>query len=507
MEAQPPIVPLDEANRRLVAEVHPPDWVNPEPADRYDLVVIGAGTGGLVSAAIGAAVGARVALVERHLMGGDCLNTGCVPSKAVLRAARAWAGARAAADRFGGPPVAGEGDFGAVMARMRGLRADISEVDGAERFRSLGVDVFFGQARFTSARAVDVDGAALRFRRAILAAGGRPALPPIPGLAEAEPHTSDTIFGLTERPERLVVLGAGPIGCELAQAFARLGSRVTLVNRSDRVLSKEEPEAAEIVRRALERDGVVFRGGRRVLRVERGAEGTTLVCGTGGGEERIAGDALLVALGRTPNVEGLDLAAAGVEMGPEGVATDERLRTTNRAIYAVGDIASRLQFTHAADAQARLAIRNALFFGRGKKSRLVIPRATYTSPEVAAVGRTSGRADGDGAMESVTVPLADVDRARLDGEEEGFVRVHLAPGKDRILGATIVAEHAGELISQVTQALATGTGLSALGDMVYPYPTVAEALRKAADARRRDKLTPRARRMLEIFLAVTRRLP
>lgn len=496
------------ADRALLANVRPADWTNPDPVDRYDLVVVGGGTGGLVSAAIAAALGASVALVERHRLGGDCLNFGCVPSKGILRAARSWAEARAAAERFGGPAVAGEGGFSAAMERMRRIRAAISEVDSAARFDGLGVDVFLGEGRFDSGSSLRVDGAQLRFRRAVVATGARPTVPPTPGLGDVPYLTNETVFDLDATPGRLLVLGAGPIGCELAQAFARFGSRVTLVDQEERILPREEPDAADVVQRALEKDGVRFVGGAKVTGVARGDGGISATCETDGGAFEIEADALLLAVGRTPNVD-LGLEAAGVAYDDrQGIRTDDRLRTTNRRIHAVGDVASPFPFTHAADAQARLAVRNALFYGRAKASRLVIPWATYTSPELARVGLSAEEARERGiGIQTVTIPLEEVDRARLDGDTEGFLRVHVRSGGDEILGATIVAPHAGELISQVAQAMTAGTGLDALSDVVFPYPTVAEALRKAADAHRRRKLTHRARRAFRLFFRVWRHLP
>jgi pyruvate/2-oxoglutarate dehydrogenase complex dihydrolipoamide dehydrogenase (E3) component len=494
--------------QRLLDNVRPPNWRNPEPRDPYDLLVIGAGTGGLVSAAIGAALGASVALVERSRMGGDCLNHGCVPSKGILRAARSWAEARASADRFGGPAAAGPGDFAAVMDRMRRIRADISDVDAAARFDSLGVDVFFGNARFDSASSVLVDGGTrLRFRRAILATGARAAVPPIPGLDTIDYLTNESVFDLQALPASMVILGAGPIGCELAQAFARFGSAVTLVDMETRVLPREEPDAAALVQAALERDGVRFIGGARVTRAAREGAGVSVTLESDGAERAIAGDVLLLALGRTPNLD-LDLHVAGVDHDRRGVRTNDRLATSNGRIYAVGDIASPFQFTHAADAQARIAVRNALFFGRQKASDLVIPWATYTTPELARVGLSAADAEAAGVpIETVTIGLDEVDRARLDGATDGFVRIHLRSGTDTIVGATIVAPHAGDLIAQVTQAMTLGIGLEKLSGVVFPYPTLAEALRKAADARRRNRLTPRTRRIFRLFFAAWRRLP
>ena len=495
------LLPRDEHNRRLLANVHPPDWANPTPQRRYHLVVLGAGTGGLVTAAIAAALGARVALVERHLMGGDCLNVGCVPSKAIIRAARAWAEARGAAARFGGPAVsAGGEEFGRVMERMRRLRAELSHLDGAARFRDLGVDVFLGEGAFTGPDTLRVGQATLRFRRAVVATGGRAAVPDVPGLAEAGYYTNDTVFSLTELPRRLVIVGAGPIGCEMAQSFARFGSTVTVVDGNDRVLSNDDADAAAVVRAALERDGVRFELGARITAVAREGSARVVRFSRGAATGRVAADAILVAAGRAANVEGVGLDAAGVRYGDRGVEVDDRLRTSNPRIFAVGDVATKYRFTHAADALARLVVPNALFWGRGKASDLVMPWATYTSPELAHVGIAPADVVRRGAeVETITVPLAEVDRARLDDAAEGFFRVHLARGSDRILGATFVGEHAGDIISQVTQAMTQKLGLGALGAMIYPYPTQAEALRKAADAWRRRKLTPAAKRAFAAF--------
>ena len=493
--------------RVLLEHVRPADWRNPEPRGVYDLVVVGAGTGGLVSAAIGAGLGAKVALVERDRMGGDCLNFGCVPSKGLLRASRSWAEARTSATRFGGPAVSGAGDFKAAADRMRRIRAEISSIDGAERFSSLGIDVFLGEGRFDTSRSLVVDGARLEFRRAVVATGARAAVPPIPGLADVDYLTNETVFDLDRAPGHLIVMGAGAIGCELAQAFARFGSRVTLLDMADRVLPKEEPDASAVLLGALERDGVEFLGATRAEEVRRGEGGTKLVVAEGpNGRTQIEGDALLVAVGRTPNVD-LGLDAAGVSYGRGGIEVDDRLRTTNRRVYAVGDVASRFQFTHAADAQARLAVRNALFFGRAKSGSLVIPWATYTSPEVARVGLSAEEAAAESVdIETVTIDFGDVDRTRLDGDTHGFLRVHLAAGGDRIVGATIVHPHAGDLIAQVTQAMTQGVGLEALSDVIFPYPTAAEALRRAADARKRSKLTSRVSWAFEQYFKLWRRI-
>ncbi|MDZ4673244.1 MAG: mercuric reductase [Gemmatimonadota bacterium] len=502
---KPATFPVDGHDHRLLAQVHPPTWRNPEPARRYHLVVIGAGTAGLVAAAGAAGLGARVALIERHLMGGDCLNSGCVPSKALLSAARAWQGARQAAREFAGPEVVGEGDFGAVMERLRRLRARLSPVDGAERFQRLGVDVFFGAARFTGPKTVEVGGASLAFRRAVIATGARATVPPIPGLAEAEPLTNETAFDLIELPPRLLVIGGGPIGCELAQAFSRFGSEVTVVDQADRLLPQDDIDAAAMIEQALRASGVRLEFGVQVTGVERPGPEVTARLDRSGSLLEVTADAVLVATGRTPNVEGLGLEAAGVHHDRGGVAVDDRLRTSNRSIYAAGDICTPLRFTHHADFQARLVLANALFFGRGKASRMVVPWCTYTSPEVAQVGMTTAEATRRGLQHDViTVPWSEVDRAVLDSQPEGFLRIVLAQGSDRILGVTIVAEHAGEMIGEAAVALTNRLGLGAIGRTMHPYPTQAEAFRKAADQWRRTKLTPVARRALNAWFRVFR---
>jgi pyruvate/2-oxoglutarate dehydrogenase complex dihydrolipoamide dehydrogenase (E3) component len=497
----PRIEPWDEHNQRLISLVHPQDWVNPTSKDRYHLLVIGAGTGGLVTAAIAAGLGARVALIERHLMGGDCLNVGCVPSKALLGAARMWQAARDAPPRFGGPMVSGVGDFAAVMERLRHLRAELSPADSAMRFRELGVDVFFGEAHFVATNAVEVGRQRLLFRRAVIATGGRPGVPPVPGLSAATCYTNETIFSLTALPARLVVIGGGAIGCELAQAFARFGARVTVLEQAPRILPNDDAQAAEVVRGALQRDGVQVITGVRVVRVERGPTGRVVYEPPGAD---LLTDEILVAAGRLPNVEALQLEAARVAYDTRGVVVDERMRTSNPRVYAIGDVCSRFKFTHVADAQARLVVQNALFFGRGKSSRLIVPWCTYTSPEVAQVGITAEHAAARSDVDTITVPMHEIDRARLDGQTDGFLRLHLRRDSDQILGATLVCEHAGDILTQITTALVNRLGLSALGKAIYPYPTLAEAIRKAADAHRRQRLTPAKRKVFALFFRVVR---
>ena len=502
MNAPTPLQPWDAHNRRLHAHVHPTDWINPTPAPRYNLVVIGGGTAGLVTAAGAAGLGAKVALIERHLLGGDCLNVGCVPSKALIRAARAAAEARASA-RFGVKlPGAVTVDFPAVMERMRRLRADLSPHDSAARFRELGVDVFIGDGKFTGRATIEVGGQTLRFAKAAIATGARAAAPPIAGLADVPYLTNETLFSLTALPRRLAIVGAGPIGCEMAQTFARFGSAVTLIESAAGLLPREDRDAAAILRTALERDGVNILCDGKDLNVSRHAEGIRWHLASGGAEQSGVADQLLVAVGRAPNVEGLGLESAGVTFSSQGVAVNERLQTDNPAIFACGDVCSRYQFTHAADFMARLVIQNALFQGRRRSTALTIPWATYTSPEVAHVGLTPAEAAAQGvAIDTFTQPLAKVDRAILDGEDEGFVRVHVRQGTDHIVGATIVAAHAGDLIGELSLAMTNQIGLGGLGASIHPYPTQAEAIRKVGDLYSRTRLTPFVKRLLARWLA------
>jgi pyruvate/2-oxoglutarate dehydrogenase complex dihydrolipoamide dehydrogenase (E3) component len=497
------LAPLEAHNLKLVSNVHPPDWINPEPAPRYNLVVIGAGTAGLVTAAGAAGLGAKVALVERDFMGGDCLNFGCVPSKALIRASRAAAEVRGAAD-YG---VEAEGkprvNFSAVMERMRRLRAEISRNDSVERFRSLGIDVFIGHGRFTGADSIEVESKTLRFRKAAITTGARAAALPIPGLAQTGYLTNETVFSLTELPRRLAVIGAGPLGCELAQAFRRFGSEVSLLEVGAQILPREDRDAAGRVEKSMRRCGVDLITGCTILDVEkRQAERLVRVKG-GERESEIAADEILLAVGRMPAVEGLDLEAAGVEYGRNtGIKVNDRLQTSNPRIFAAGDVASAYKFTHMSDATARILIRNALFFGRRRASALTVPWCTYTDPEIAHVGLYEAQAKERGIpVKTFVQELSDVDRAILDGETEGFVKVLVRAGSDRIVGATVVASHAGEFLSELTMAIVAGVGLGTIAEIIHPYPTQAEAIKKIADAYNRTRLTPFAKRLFEKWFA------
>jgi pyruvate/2-oxoglutarate dehydrogenase complex dihydrolipoamide dehydrogenase (E3) component len=500
------ISPMDEHNQKLLSNVHPSDWVNPEPVERYNLVVIGGGTAGLVTAVGAAGLGAKVALIERHLMGGDCLNVGCVPSKALIRASRAVAQVRGAGAFGVKMPGGVTVDFPAVMERLRRLRAEISTNDSAARFKSLGVDVFVGQGRFTGSDTVEVGGKTLRFAKAVIATGARAVTLPIPGLKEAGALTNETVFSLTELPKRLLVIGAGPIGVEMAQAFARFGSQVTLFEAMHGLLTREDQDAAEIVRKSLDRDKVEFQCCVDIEGVERSRDVSTVRFkskhGPSGTKEF---DVILIGVGRAPNIEGLDLETVGVAYDKTGVKVDDQLRTTNPKIYAAGDICLAPKFTHTADFSARIVIQNALFMGRKRFSALTIPWCTYTDPEIAHVGLYEKEALARGLkVRTFVQKLDEVDRAILDGETEGFVKVMVEEGTDKILGATIVASHAGDMISEISVAMNNGVGLAGIGATIHPYPTQAEAVRKLGDAYNRTRLTPFARSVLGGWLRWTR---
>jgi pyruvate/2-oxoglutarate dehydrogenase complex dihydrolipoamide dehydrogenase (E3) component len=497
----PQVQPFDEHNRTLLANTHPPDWINPTPSGRYNLVVIGAGTAGLVTAAGAAGLGAKVALIERHLLGGDCLNVGCVPSKALIRSARAVADVRHAEEFGVRVPDGSEVDFPAIMERMRKLRAEISPHDSAARFRDLGVDVFLGDALFTGTNTVEVSGQTLRFVRACIATGARATAPPIPGLKDVGYLTNETVFSLTELPRRLAIIGAGPIGCELAQSFARFGSEVFLIEAMHGVMPNEDSDASEIVKQAMLRDGIHLMCCGKNLKIEQGETGKRLTVDSHGKDYDLSVDEILVGAGRAPNVEKLNLEQAGVAYDKTGVRVNDFLQTTNRHIYAAGDVCSRYKFTHAADAMARIVLQNALFFGRKRASRLTIPWCTYTDPEVAHVGLYPHEAAKQGIqLDTYTVEQSQVDRAILEGERDGFLKLHVKKGTDKILGATLVARHAGEMISEITLAMAAGKGLATIANAIHPYPTQAEIIKKAADAYSRTRLTPRVKRLFETVL-------
>ncbi len=493
--------PQDHYNQKWIDNVKPSDWVNPTPEGRYNMVVIGAGTAGLVTAAACAGLGGKVALIEKHMLGGDCLNIGCVPSKAILRAAHAVQDIEAA--QHLGVNVNSDSvsiDFGAVMERVRKVRSDISPHDSVKRFSDLGVDVFLGEAAFSGPDTISVGDTKLQFNKAVIASGARAFVPPIPGIEETGYLTNETVFNLTERPERMLVVGGGPIGCELAQAFHALGSKVTLVEAASHLLGREDQDAAAILKMTFETSGMDVRfetkftkawvdNGRKLIELERDGQ-----------NETIEVDVILLSVGRRPNVEGLNLETVGVDYDNRGVKVDKTLRTANPKIYACGDVCLPYQFTHTADFAARIVIRNGLFSFLPTKQKwtdLVIPWCTYTRPEIAHVGMGEEEAKEKGILYDVyQKPFSDVDRAMADEETDGFVKIITEKGSDKILGSIIVANHAGDMINEITLAMKNKIGLGSIASVIHPYPTKAEAIRQCGDLYTKTKLTPAKKNIL-----------
>ncbi len=459
----------------------------------YNLVVIGAGTGGLVTAAGAAGLGARVALIERHKMGGDCLNFGCVPSKALISSARLLHRMRHS-EPWGIKRTDPVFDFNQVFAEMRAARAELAPLDSQERFESLGVDVFREEATFLSPRELMVGEQILQARHFVIATGSLAAIPPVLGSSRVPFFTNETVFDeLKEKPESLLVIGGGPIGCELGQMFARLGVKVTIIQRGARLLDKEDPIVSEFVQARLEAEGIRILTKTKIEEAKETAGGVTLLVSG----ERISGSAVLVATGRRPNVENLNLPKAKVAFTKRGVTVDERLETTQRGIYAVGDIIGQLQFTHVADYHARVVIRNTLVpfrFLRQKVDYSAVPWCTYLDPEVATVGLTESKAKENGVeYDLVEQAMKTVDRAVLERAETGFARVLVKRGSDEVIGATIVGEHAGELIQEFVLAMKQGIGLKQIASTIYAYPTFASLVLKCAEKLNKKRLTPRAR--------------
>jgi pyruvate/2-oxoglutarate dehydrogenase complex dihydrolipoamide dehydrogenase (E3) component len=502
------VEPLDEHNIKLLDSVHPSAWQDPKAKDKYNLVVIGAGAGGLITAAAAAGMGARVALIESHLLGGDCLNVGCVPSKALLSSAKAISNVKKA-EKFG-VEINGEirVNFAKVMERMRKLRAQISPHDSAERFASLGIDIFIGKGKFSGKDTVEVNGQVLKFSKAVIATGATAAIPPIPGLDKVSYLTNANIFNLTKLPRRLAIIGAGPIGMELAQAFQRFGSDVTVFTRSDKILSKEDPEAADIVEDSMIKDGVEFKSNVKYKRISENDDRSTISVEfeIEHQEESLEFDSILIATGRKPNVCKLGLEVANVEFDKRlGVKVNDYLQSSNSNVFAVGDVASQYQFTHMADFMARIVVRNALFLGRDKVSNLLVPWATYTDPEVAHVGLyEKDLLEREIEYQTFKRDFSDVDRSIVDGDTVGFVKIHVKKGSDEILGATIVGSNAGNMISEVSVAIRSGMGLGKLASVIHPYPTSAEAIRQCGDAYNRTKLTPTVKKFFNRLLSFRR---
>jgi pyruvate/2-oxoglutarate dehydrogenase complex dihydrolipoamide dehydrogenase (E3) component len=450
----------------------------------YDLLIVGAGPAGLITARAALGQGARVALVERDLLGGVCLNAGCIPSKALIRTARLYHEMRTAEELGGRTPSGIVVDFPAVMARMRRLRARLARREPAERLTAMGIDVYSGHARFAGADSVVVGELTLRFEAALIATGARAARPPIPGLEEAGYLTYENVFDLTECPARLLVVGGGPTGCELAQAFARLGSRVTIVQNEPMFLVREERDAAQLLSDALARDGIAIHldtettgirteGGSKVADLKRDDRAST-----------VAVDQILVGVGTLPNVDDLGLNAAGVAFDPTGgIAVDDFLRTSNPRIFAAGDVCAGTVFPHIENAAGRIVVANALQGGSVRLSKEIIPWCTFTDPEIAHVGMYVTEARRKNVpVRTFTILMHEVDRAILDGEEDGFVKLHVREGTAEILGATVVASHAGDLINEISLAMSAGLDLHALARVNQPYPTQSQAIKMAAHA-------------------------
>ncbi len=478
---------------------------------KYHLIVIGAGSGGLVTAAGAAGLGTKVALVERHRMGGDCLNTGCVPSKAIIRTAKLVYDLKTA-DRFGlppsplSPPSMGGGwgriDLARVLQSVREVQKKIEPHDSAERFQGLGIDVVFGSFRFISPYEISDGTVTLSAKRFVIATGAAPFVPPIKGLGEIPYLTSDNVWDLKELPGRLVVLGGGPIGSELTQVFARLGSKVSVVEMADCLLNREDPEASCLIKERFQREGIETLVNTRAQEVRKTAAGYELVLAHATeGEKTVPFDQILVAVGRAPNVAGLDLEKAGVRYSEKGIEVDPSLRTLASHIYACGDVAGPYQFTHTADHQARLILRNALFPGKSKIDYRVVPWCTFTDPEVARIGLNEREAREKNVPYDVySYNLHELDRALCDREGEGFIKVLTNKGTDQLLGVTLVGPHAGDLIHELALAMHQRIGLKKIVSMIHIYPTLAEVSKRIADTYQRTRLTPRTKRWLGRYL-------
>jgi len=520
-----------EHNQTLVEHVHPHDYVNPTPETEYDLVVIGAGVSGLLSVIVGAWLGKSCALIERHGMGGDCLNTGCVPSKALIACARAAHSVKHLAS-FGvsipeGPVTV---DFGFVMERMRAIRAKISHHDSVQRYkRDFCKDIYIGHAEFAGGNVVTVTGddqtvRTLRFKKAMIATGASASIPPVAGLAQTPHLTNSNFFNLTAMPPRMLVIGCGPIGLELSQSMCRFGAQVTCLEMGVRLLPREDPDAAEVLRQELEIDGVKFVMGVKIIKVEysggeSGGEGTAGVrlCAPWGvysvhveipgqpGVQILQAEALLNATGRAPNVHDVGLDKVGVEWdNRQGVHIDEFFATANPNIYACGDCATPYKFTHSADFQARLAVRNMFLGNTHKLSDLLIPWCTYTEPEVAHVGKYEAELSAAGVeFETFMRQLGDVDRCMCDGVSKGFVKITVKAGTDEIVGATICGPNAGDMISEITLCMQYGIGVAQIAGTIHPYPTTQEAVRQACLGFNKYYKDPKALPLAVLRLAMT----
>ena len=478
----------DNDENAFLRRVRPDAWKNPVPRTVYDLAVVGAGPAGLAAAEFAARLGFSVALIERNRMGGNSLNVGSVPSKAIIRTAGIYGTMRDAGD-FGAPvPSEPALRFHEVMARMRRIRTRISEYHSVHELTALGVDIFFGAARFAGANVLLVGDGPLHFKKALMATGARPRAPDIPRLDETGYRTSATIFEMAALPKRLAVIGGGPLGCELAQAFCRLGSHVTIVQNDPKFLPREERDAAEILSRSMAHDGVEIRLNTTVVGARRERGGKVLETVNNDVKGDIQADEILLSIGRIPNVEELDLKAGGIEFDTvRGIKVDDFLRSSNPDVYAAGDACLALKFTNAAQSSARMAVQNALQNAEQRQGSLIVPWCTFCDPEIAHIGLHVWEARRQSIpIKSFTVMMHDVDRAITDGQDTGFLKIHVAEGSDRILGATIVASRASEMINEMAVIMSAGVGMKALAEVVHTYPAQSEAIVLAAQAYMRE---------------------
>jgi pyruvate/2-oxoglutarate dehydrogenase complex dihydrolipoamide dehydrogenase (E3) component len=495
--------PQDVYECKRLDAVSPESWNNPQPSGPYQLVIVGAGSAGLAAAKAAAVLGVKVALIERNMIGGTCFNTGCVPSKTLLRTAAVYAEMRDAA-RYGAQvPDDIKVDFAAAMTRMRRIRSHLTHTTSVRLLAASGVDVYFGNSQFEGPDRLSVNGQSLQFEKALIATGARPNIPDIAGLKQSGFLTNATVFDLTELPARLLVIGGGPLGCELAQAFQRFGSNVTIVQNLPLFLPHEERDAAQMLSEAFSRDGIEVRLNTTAthVRMEDGERVVDLVSDDYHSTIRV--DAILTGVGRRPNVQGMALEAAGVAYDETaGITVDDQLRTANPRIYAAGDVCLEARFTDIAIESAHIVVRNALLGGRERLSERIVPWCTYTDPEIAHVGMYVREANARGIpIKTFTIPMHQVDRAITDSEQGGFVKLHVSEGSDHILGATIVSRDAGDMISQVTLAMVAGVGLRTLAKVIHAYPTKTEAIREAALAYNRTRITPRVIARLRRWLA------
>jgi pyruvate/2-oxoglutarate dehydrogenase complex dihydrolipoamide dehydrogenase (E3) component len=479
---------LDKDDRAaLIRRVRPEDWNNPRPREIYDLVVVGAGPAGIEAAQYARRLGLSVALVERNQIGGNSLNAGSIPSKTLIHSARLCAQIRDASEFAVSSPAELKLDFAALKARMMRVRARIAEYHAIDRLQHGGVEIFFGDAQFSGPDTLALADTSLRFRKAIIATGARAHPPNFPGLDEIGYRTSTNIFDMPQLPERLVVIGGGPLGCELAQAFCRLGSRVTIMQNDPKFLPREERDAAELLSESMARDGVDIM--LNTTAVGAHAEnGTKFVNGENYDKKlSVPADEILLSIGRLPNVENLGLTNAGIDCDEKGVKVDDFLQTANRNIYAAGDVCMSHKFTNVAWVSARMAVGNALENKGVRHSEIMIPWCTYCDPEIAHVGMQVWDARGKSIpVKTYTVMMQDVDRAITDGQDDGFVKIHIRDGTDEILGATIVATRASELINEVSVVMSTGIGMRDLSRVIHTYPAQSEAIRLAALAYEKD---------------------